>query len=138
MITSDEIQNIKQNKRQERILKRLNHTLTYENATIIAFAAFGMVGYAILLMILSFIAIGYSTYLVKTLYTLNKTKWLIAFFIMVFSPLILKLILSKTIVLDIILPTISLFMFYLFCWILKFYVSKWLEDIKYAGENFDE
>ena len=134
MITSDEIQN----KKQERTLKRLNHTLTYENATIIMFAGYGMVGLMIILVVLSFLAIAYSTYLIKTLYTLNKTKWLIAFFIMVLPPLILKLILSDTIVLDIILPTISLFMFYLFCWVLKFYVGRWLEDIKYVGENFDE
>jgi len=134
MITSDEIEN----KKQERMLKRLNHTLTYENATIIMFAGYGMVGLMIILVVLSVIAMAYSIYLIKTLYTLNKTKWLIAFFIMVITPLILKLILPNSIILSTILPSISLLMFYIFCWVLKFYVSKWLEDIKYAGENFDE
>ena len=134
MITLDEIEN----KKQERILKRLNRTLTYENSTIVMFAGYGMVGYAILLMILSFVAISYTIYLIKTLYTLNKTKWIIAFFIMVFAPLLLKLIFLSNIIVETIFSSISLLMFYIFCWILKFYVSRWLEDIKYAGENFDE
>ena len=126
------------NKKEEIILKRFQRSLTAEGSTIIAFAGYGLVGYALLFTGLTIMALIYSIYLVKTLYFLGKKMWLITFFIMVGTPLILKFILAGNLTIAVVFSNISLFMFYLFCWILKFSVSNWLEDIKYANINFDE
>lgn len=126
------------NKKKQMILSRLNKTLTVENATIIALAGYGIIAYSILVVALNIQALLYSFYLIKSLYFLKKTKWIIAFFIMVFSPWLISIIWNEGIFASTITGSISLFMFYLFCWILKFYVAQWLEDVKYENIDFSK
>lgn len=114
-----------ENQRTKLILNRLYHTLTYEGSTVVILAGYKFVSYGIIISILSITAILYSPYLIKTLIELKKWKWIIAFVIMIISPVILLLLNSNSTILKMIYGSISLFMFYLFCWILKFNVHNW-------------
>ncbi len=123
-------------KKKEIILAKFNKTLTVESATVGALAGYGIFGYPILLMVLTYQAYLYTFYLIKTLYTLKKTNWIIAFGIMVFGPKIFFWLLGDNIIASTISGSISLFMFYLYCWILKFAVAQWLEEVRYEDMDF--
>ena len=130
--------NLDNNKNEEIIIKRLSISLNYANASIVVLAGYGIAAFGILITILSVMALSYSFYLVKTLYQLKKFYWLITFFIMVFTPLILKFVFFSNAALSIIFSFVSLFMFYLFCWILKLSINQWLENVKYKNMDFEE
>ncbi|MCD4818327.1 MAG: hypothetical protein K8S23_06515 [Candidatus Cloacimonetes bacterium] len=126
------------NQRQQLIMERLYHTLTYEGSTIALMGGYYFIGYGLVLMILTILAMIYTPYLIKTLINLKKWKWIIAFAIMISAPFIMKLFVSKNYAYKSVWHSISLFMFYLFCWILKFSVQNWIEKIKYSELKFDD
>jgi hypothetical protein len=119
-----------ENQRIKLILKRLYHTLTYEGSTVVILAGYKFIGYGLLLTILSVTAILYSPYLIKTLFELKKWRWIIAFVFMIVLPVILLLLNSTSTIHNMAYGSISLFMFYFFCWILKFNVYKWMDDVE--------
>ena len=96
------------------------------------------VGYGLVLMTLTIFAFVYTPYLIKILIDLKKWNWIITFVIMISVPLMIKLLVIKNYAYKIVWGSVSLFMFYLFCWILKFKVFGWIEKIKNSELNFDE
>ena len=119
-------------------MRRLYQTLIYEGSTIALLAGYKLIGYGILLMILTASAIIYTPYLIKTLIDLKKWKWILTFIIIIIVPLILMLTNSDNPILKTTFYSIALLMFYLFCWILKFSVHNWIEKMEYSEFNFDE
>ena len=132
--------NNKSTKNQRRLLvmRKLYRTLTYEGSTIALLAGYQLIGYGILLIILTASAIIYSPYLIKTLINLKKWNWIFSFVIIIIVPLILMFINSNNPILKTTFSSIALLMFYLFCWILKFSVHSWIEQIEYSELDFVE
>lgn len=130
--------NAAKNQRQKLIMRRLYQTLIYEGSTIALLAGYKLIGYGILLMILTASAIIYTPYLIKTLIDLKKWKWILTFIIIIIFPLILMFTNSDNPILKTTFYSIALLMFYLFCWILKFSIHNWIEKMEYSEFNFDE
>ncbi len=128
-----------QRNEKEKTLSRLYQTLTASNYSIVAFAGYGFINYGTVLFLLTVAAVFYFFYLLKTFISLKKYGWLVSLVVLVAIPYIVKFLFFKdNIALAIVLPNLSLLFFYLFCWILKFAVSNWLEDVRYENLDFEE
>ena len=124
--------------RQKFIMRRLHQTLTYAGSSAVLYVGYPIIGYFIVSIILTVTAIVYTPYLIKKLIELKKWKWVIALGILVVVPTILVYVISYKSIFKAIFSFIPLLMFYIFCWILRFSITDWIEKIEYSEMNFDE
>jgi len=126
------------NQRQKLIMRRFHHTLTYAGSSVVLYVGYPIIGYFIVSIMLTVTAIIYTPYLIKTLIELKKWKWVITFGIMVIVPAVLVYLISYQSIFRSVFAFIPLLMFYIFCWVLRFCISDWIEKIEYSEMNFDE
>jgi hypothetical protein len=119
------------------IMRRLYTSLTYEGSTILLLAGYKIIGFKLLLIILSIQALIYTPYLLGVLIRLNKLIWTFSFLFMILTPLSLMVINYNNLILRATFSGIALLMYYLFCWFLKFSVQSWLEKIEYSEFEYE-
>ncbi|MBN2017926.1 MAG: hypothetical protein JW794_07360 [Candidatus Cloacimonetes bacterium] len=129
-----------ENQRKKLIMMKLQHTLTYVGTSALIFAGYSIIGYFVVITILTVTAIIYTPYLIKTLVQLKKWKWIIGFVIFVLGPMMLSRFVVRGLLLIQILSSITFFMYFLYCCILRYCLHDWIEeiDIAEAEMDFDE
>ena len=120
------------------IMRKLHHTLTYAGSSAVLYVGYPIIGYFIVSIIITITAIIYTPYLIIKLIELKKWKWIIAFGIMVVVPAVLVYMITYESIYRSIFSFIPLLMFYVFCWILRFSIPGWIEEIEYSEMNFHE
>jgi hypothetical protein len=87
-------------------------------------------------ILMGFMMLSFFPALIKTLVTLKKWAWLYALPIMLGIPFILKLTTSNLILKEVFSGGIFL-MFFLYCFILKFSVHDWIQEINFSKMDFE-
>jgi hypothetical protein len=92
----------------------------------------------ILLIIISVAAILFTPYIFYVLIKEKKYGWIITFFMMTLIPLSLTYILFKDSIFIEALILIPLLSFYIYCYLIKFEVDKWLSDYSWHQERLQQ
>jgi len=119
-------------------MKKLHHTLTYAGTSALIFAGYSIIGYFVVITILTVTAIIYTPYLIKTLVQLKNWNWIITFVIFVIGPMILSHAIARGFLFVKILSSITFFVYFLYCCILRYCLHGWIEDIELSEMSFDE
>jgi len=91
-----------------------------------------------LLIIIAIAAILFTPYIFYVLIKEKKYGWIISFFMMTLIPLSLTYILFKDSIFIEALILIPLLSFYIYCYIIKFEVDKWLSDYNWYQERMQQ
>jgi len=124
------------NKKKLDMLHKLHHYLTYESFAVGFFFAVPFVGMAVVGILMGFAILSFIPLLLKTLIMLKKWNWLIALPIMLGIPFVLKLTASNILLRQIFSGGIFL-MFFFYCFILKFSVHDWIQEVEYDEMDFE-
>jgi len=127
-----------ENQRKKLIMMKLHHSLTYAGTSALIFAGYSIIGYFVVITILTVTAIIYTPYLIRTLVQLKKWNWILGFVIFVLSPMILSRLVVRGLLLIQILSSITFFMYFLYCCILRYCLHDWIEEIELKEMDFDE
>ena len=109
-----------------RRLLRLRLLLKYELLTVILFFLWFLGD--IILLTMTFSAAFFIPFLLIVLISERRVKWLITFFIMIIIPLIVSIFLLNDFSYKLILFYVILILFYIYCFVLKFVIPKWIEE----------
>jgi hypothetical protein len=115
-------------------LRRLQHWLEYEISAsgLLLFSWF----WGLLLGLAALAAIIFTPFMLKILYEEGKYGWIIFFFVMVIAPSIIIFFLDIGITGMMLLSYISMGLFFLYCFALKFAVRGWINDYKLQRGQF--
>jgi hypothetical protein len=113
---------------EDYLLEKLKYFLNYElSSSSLFFISFV---YASTFVLAIIAAVVFTPFLIYVLYRNRKYLWLILFFaLIVFPPLIIYLTNIKGMFLSVVLY-IELGLFYFYCFVLRFVVADWVEDMK--------
>lgn len=144
---------MKQNKnliKNFEIVQRFRNILFYELRFLDGFTILGVfyfLGFAqrltgvatqILLLIITIAAILFTPYIFYVLIKENKFGWIITFFMMTIIPLALTYLLFNDSIFIEALILIPLLSFYIYCYLIKFEVDKWLADYSWHQERLQQ
>jgi hypothetical protein len=125
-----------QNKKKLDMLRKLHHFLTYESLAVGFFFGIPFVGMLVVSIFMGMAILSFIPLLIKTLILLKKWNWLIALPIMLGIPFMLKLTSSNILMREIFSGGIFL-MFFLYCFLLKFSVHDWIQEVEYGELDFE-
>jgi hypothetical protein len=108
----------------------LNYQLSFAVLTLGYLVLFLHQGIFIILIIITLAALIFSPYLLFVLKRENRKGWIYFFLVIVILPAIISTVLY--LVNSFLLPLlfIPLFLFYLYCFLLRFSVNEWLADLR--------
>lgn len=93
---------------------------------------------SIAIFLITAAAILFSPYILYVLILENKIGWIITFFSMTLFPLLFIYIFFRTALFYDALILIPLLLFYLYCYLIKFEVDKWLADYSWHQERLQQ
>lgn len=132
------------------IVQRFRNILFYELRFLDGFTVLGvfyflgvaqsLTGIAVPILLLTIViaAILFTPYIFYVLIKENKYGWIITFFMMTIIPLGLTYILFKDSIFVEALILIPLLSFYIYCYLIKFEVDKWLADYSWHQERLQQ
>lgn len=132
------------------IVQRFRNILFYELRFLDGFSLLGVsyflgvaqsltgIAVQILLLVIATAAILFTPYIFYVLIKENKYGWIITFFMMTLIPLTLTYILFKDSIFIEALILIPLLSFYIYCYLIKFEVDKWLADYSWHQERLQQ
>lgn len=113
-------------------LLRLQKYLNYELSTGMLYLLSFMAGSLVILLILA--ALIFMPFMLNVLIKEKRKGWLIFFVVIFVIPTIVLFVVAFTVEFFNSLPLISLGLFYLYCFLLRFSVNDWVSDIKARNE----
>ncbi len=110
-------------------LERLQRWLTLEGSSAVAFLVLlAGVPFIPVILLLSVAALIFTPYLLFVLFRTGHRGWMVGFAVMVGTPYLLWLLPVSHPVLTVVVRLLPLFMFYLYCWLLRLAVGEWIES----------
>lgn len=132
------------------IVQRFRNILFYELRFLDGFSLLGvsyflgfaqsLTGIAVqtLLLVIATAAILFTPYIFYVLIKENKYGWIITFFLITIIPLAMTYILFKNSIFIEALILIPLLSFYIYCYLIKFEVDKWIADYSWHQERLQQ
>ena len=117
---------------EDNLLFKLKYVLNYELSS----SAFYFLSFAagmIVLYLSALAALLFTPFLIYVLIKAQKYSWLISFLIVVILPVLIMLIISSNALYTTSFLLVQLGMFYAYCFVLRFSVIDWVEDIKWKS-----
>ncbi len=108
-------------------LRQLYRYLTVEASTLVLFFAWFIVPPAILLLILTALAVLFTPYMLTVLFLEKRYGWIAGFVLIVGGATAASLLPAKSPILDVVLTWAPLFLFYGYCWSLRIAIADWLD-----------
>ena len=115
-------------------LQRLHRWLSYELSTPLLLLAWFVLPGNLLLLALKMAAVAATPLILRTLYRAQRKGWIVAFLVVVGVPALGLLIPVENVVLEYVLRSLPLVMFYLYCWALRHSVGEWLEALRWREQ----
>ncbi|KAF0162182.1 MAG: hypothetical protein FD188_136 [Ignavibacteria bacterium] len=117
---------------EDNLLFKLKYVLNYElSSSAFYFLSFGAGMMVLYLSALA--ALLFTPFLIYVLIKAKKYTWLISFLIVVLLPVLIMLIISSNALYTTSFLLVQLGMFYVYCFVLRFSVIDWVEDIKWKS-----
>ena len=110
-------------------LRNLHYWVTLGGSSFIFLPGVRFFDFGLLLMGMGLIAVGFSVYILWSLFGLGKKGWIIAYAIIIGFSLLLALVLSDSEIIGTAIWLLPLVMFYFYCWILRYSITEWLSDV---------
>src|SRR5437763_1278458 len=97
-------------------LRNLHYWVTFGGSSGILISGVALFEWVLTLVGLSVVAIGFSVYILRSLFMLGKKGWVAAYAISIGIPVLMALLLSESETIGVAIWFFPLVMFYFYCW----------------------
>ena len=116
-------------------LQQLHRWLTIGGGSMMLGGSALILPMGIVMMVMLWGAVLFAPFMLWQLYQLQKRGWILGFLIVVGVPLIGSFFVDRVSVFGMILSMLPLVMFFGYTWLLRQYVSGWLEELRWKRED---
>lgn len=112
-------------------LQRLHRWLSYELSAPVLLVAWYVLP---VLLVLKIAALAVTPFILRTLYRVQRTGWIVALLLIGGVSTVLLLVPAENVLVGYVLGSLPLVMFYLYCWALRHSIGEWLEEVRFEEQ----